>query len=131
MSPSALTKLSFTAAATCIATAVIYMVVPASAYVGDVRAPRALVLSAGLVGSISLIVGGRWQQLAAEGARSLPLATLTALAGAYLLTNVGALTFALLGAWRITFILGIVSGAALFAAGAHALLKEQRSTQHA
>lgn len=128
MSPSALTKLALTAAATCIATAVIYLVVPASEYVGP---PRGLVLSAGLVGGISLAVAGRWQQLAAEGARSLPLATLTALAGAYLLTNVGGLTFALLGAWRITFILGIVSGAALFAAGAHALLKEQRSTQHA
>ena len=128
MSPSALTKLAFTAATTCIATAVIYLIAAASQYVGP---PRGLVLTAGLVGGISLAVAGRWQQLAGEGARSLPLATLTALGGAYLLTNVGALTFALLGAWRITFILGIVSGAALFAAGAHALLKEQRSTQHA
>ena len=128
MSPSALTKLAFTAAATCIATAVIYLIVPASEYVGP---PRGLVLSAGLVGGISLAVAGRWQQLAAEGARSLPLATLTALAGGYLLTNVGAFGFALIGAWRVMFIVGIISGAALFAAGAHALLKEQRSTQHA
>ena len=128
MSPSALAKLAFVAAATTIATAVIYLIVPASEYVGP---PRGLVLTAGLVGGISLAVAGKWQELAAQGARSLPLATLTALAGAYLLTNVGALTFALLGAWRITFVLGIVSGAALFSAGAHALLKEQRSTQHA
>jgi len=128
MSPSALTKLAFTAAATCIATAVIYLIVPASAYVGP---PRGLVLAAGVVGGISLAVAGRWQQLTPEGARALPLATLTALAGVYLLTNVGALTFALPGAWRITFILGIVSGAALFAAGARALLKDQRFTQQA
>ena len=128
MSRSALTKLAYTAAATCIATAVVYVVVPASEYVGP---PRGLVLTAGLVGGISLAVAGRWQELAAHGSRALPLATLTALAGVYLLTNVGALTFALLGAWRITFILGIISGAALFAAGARALLKDQRSTQHA
>ena len=128
MSRSALTKLAYTAAATCIATAVVYVVVPASEYVGP---PRGLVLTAGLVGGISLAVAGRWQELAAPGSRALPLATLTALAGVYLLTNVGALTFALLGAWRITFILGIISGAALFAAGARALLKDQRSTQHA
>jgi len=128
MSTSALTKLAFTAAATCIATAVIYLVVPASEFIGP---PRGLVLSAGMVGGISLAVAGRWQQLAAEGSRALPLATLTALAGAYLLTNVGALTFALLGAWRVTFILGIVSGGALFVAGARALLKDQRSAQHA
>lgn len=128
MSTSALTKLAFTAAASCIATAVIYLIAPASQYLGP---PRGLVLAAGLVGGISLAVVGRWQQLAADGARALPLATLTALAGAYLLTNVGALTFALPGAWRVTFILGIVSGAALFAAGARALLKDQRATQHA
>jgi hypothetical protein len=128
MSPSALAKLAFTAAANCIATAVIYLIVPASQFVGP---PRGLVLAAGLVGGISLAVAGRWQQLAAAGARGLPLATLTALAGAYLLTNVGALTFALPGSWRITFIIGIVSGAALFAAGARALLKDQRSAQQA
>ncbi len=128
MSPSALTKLALTAAATCIATAVIYLIVPASEYLGP---PRGLVLAAGLVGGISLAVVGRWQQLAAEGSRAIPLAALTALAGAYLLTNVGALTFALTGAWRITFILGIVSGSALFAASARALLKDQRATQHA
>lgn len=128
MSPSALTKLAFTAAATCIATAVIYLVAPAAE---DAGPPRGLVLAAGVVGGISIVVAGRWQQLAAEGARALPLATLTALAGAYLLTNVVGLTFSNLGAWRTTFVVGLVAGAALFAAGARALLKDQRSTQHA
>jgi hypothetical protein len=127
MSPSALTKLAFAAAATCIATAVVYLVVPASEYLGP---PRGLVFSAGLVGGISLAVVGRWQQLAAQGSGALPLATLTALAGAYLLTNVSALTFPL-GAWRITFIIGIIFGAALFVAGARALLRDQHSAQHA
>ena len=128
MSPAALARLSFTAAATCIATAIIFILAPASGYVGP---PRGLVLAAGLVGGISLAVAGRWQQIAAEGARSLPLATLTTLAGVYLLTNVGSLSFTNLGAWRISFIVGIVAGAGLFAAAARALLKDQRSTQRA
>ena len=128
MSPSALTKLAFTAATTCIATAVIYMVAPASEYAGP---PRGLVLAAGLVGGISLAIAGRWQQVAPEGARALPLATLTGLAGAYLLTNVGGTTLPAFGAWTTPFIVGIVAGAALFTASAIALLKDQRSTQHA
>jgi hypothetical protein len=128
MGPTSLTRLSFAAAAACIATAVIYIVAPVSEFVGP---PRGLVLAAGLVGGIALAVAGRWQQEATEGARSLQLATLTALAGAYLLTNVGGLTFSGLGAWRTPFIAGIVAGAALFAAAARALLKDQRSTLHA
>ena len=128
MSPSALTKLAIAAAVTCIATAVIYLVAPAAEYAGP---PRGLVLAAGIVGGISLAVAGRWQQLAAEGARALPLATLTALAGVYLLTNVAALTFSTLGMWRITFVVGLIAGAALFAAGARALLKDQGFTQNA
>jgi len=128
MRPISLTRLSYAAAATCIATAIIYIVEPVSEFVGP---PRGLVLAAGLVGGISLAVAGRWQQGAAEGARGLQLATLTALAGAYLLTNVGGLTFSGLGAWRTPFIVGIVAGAALFATAARALLKDQRSTQHA
>jgi hypothetical protein len=128
MSPSALAKLSYTAAVTCFTTAVIYLVVPASEYVGP---PRGLVLGSGIVGAAALAIAGRWQQLVADGARGLSLATLTALAGAYLLTNVGALTISPLGAWRATFIVGIVAGAALFVAGGTALLKDQRSAQHA
>jgi hypothetical protein len=128
MSTSALTKLAFTAAATCIATAVIYLVAPASEFAGP---PRGLVLAAGLVGGISLAVAGRWQALATEGARALPLATLTGLSGAYLLTNVGGTTLPAFGAWTVPFIVGIVAGAALFAASARALLKDQRSAQHA
>ena len=59
------------------------------------------------------------------------LALLTALAGGYLLTNVGGLTFTNLGAWRTPFIVGLVAGTVLFVAAARALLKDQRSTQHA
>lgn len=128
MSPSALTKLSFTAAATCGVSAIVYLFAPSSQYLGP---PRGLVLAAGLVGAISLAVAGRWQQGAAEGARGLQLAVLTALAGAYLLTNVGGVTISNLGAWVTPFIVGIVAGAVLFAAAARALLKDQRAAQHA
>src|SRR5207237_844399 len=130
MSPSALAKLAFTAAGTCIGSALIYLVVPESVlYAGG--PPRGLVLAAGLVGGISLAVAGRWQQGATEGARGVQLAILTALAGGYLLTNVGGLTFTNLGAWRTPFIVGLVAGTVLFVAAARALLKDQRSTQHA
>jgi hypothetical protein len=128
MSPSALAKLAFTAAATCIATAVIYLLAPAAEYAGP---PRGLVLAAGIVGGFSLAVAGRWQQLAAGGARALPLATLTGLAGVYVLTNVGGTTLPAFGAWTAPFIVGILSGAALFTASAITLLKDQRSTQRA
>ncbi|HEV2686621.1 MAG TPA: hypothetical protein VGW79_08280 [Actinomycetota bacterium] len=123
-----MTKLAYTAAATCVATAFVYLVAPAAEYAGP---PRGLVLAAGLVGGISLAVAGRWQQVASEGSRALPLATLTALGGAYLLTNVGGATLPAFGAWTTPFIIGIVVGAALFTASAFALLKDQRSTQHA
>ena len=66
---------------------------------------------------------------APEGARGLQLATLTALAGGYVLANVLGITLTENGVWRAMYFAGLVVGAALFVSAARALLEDQRSTQ--
>jgi len=129
MSSSLLTRLSYVAAATCAVSGILYEVSgPAVLSLGP---PRTLVLASSLVGAVALAVAGKWQQGAAEGARGLQLATLTALSGGYVLANVGGITLTEAGTWRAMYIVGLVVGAVLFASSARALLKDQRSTQDA
>jgi hypothetical protein len=129
MSSSLLTRLSYAAAATCAASGILYEVSGPS--VLSLGPPRTLVLASSLVGAIALAVAGTWQQGAAEGARGLQLATLTALSGGYVLANVLGTTLTGNAVWRVMYFVGLAVGAVLFVASARALLKDQRSTQKA
>ena len=126
MNKALLARSAYAAGSICIATGIMYSVAAASGVEYAVP-PGILVLGASIIGGVSLIVAGMWQQLVEVGSRGLPLALLSALAGLYTLANLAGTTFMELGGWRAMFYVGLVAGAALFVISTGSLLEDQRA----